>query len=279
MGDRPPAALAGAAGIPEAVASASRGSAGASPSPENGHGSAGKRRAESTASFIHRMFWVHAPDMRRPPEEKQTLSDPVVRLARRTVDYYVNGYHRLKVVGSEHIPDDGPVILASNHVSALDPCLLQVVCRRVIVWMMAREYYESPMGRWFYRRILAIPVDRGGRDMSATRAALRLLQQGRVLGVFPEGRLATDEGLLPFQSGVALLAMHSGAVIIPTCVEGSMRGRGMLEAFVYPARATVGLGKPIAAAHSAEVGRLAALTERVRNEVLLIQQQIRTEDY
>ena len=84
-------------------------------------------------------------------------------------------YHRTIVRSPLHLPRHGPGILVCNHISGLDPVLVQSVCPRLVVWMMAREYYEIPGLRWLFETIEAIPVDRSGRDMAATRAALRRL--------------------------------------------------------------------------------------------------------
>jgi len=65
--------------------------------------------------------------------------------------------------------------------------------------MMAREYYDLRSLTWLYKIVEAIPVDRSGRDLSATRAALRALNEGRVVGIFPEGKIETSQDLLPFR--------------------------------------------------------------------------------
>src|SRR5205823_844364 len=90
-------------------------------------------------------------------------------------------YHRLSVLAPSRLPRTGAAIVVCNHVSALDPLLIQSACpRRVIHWMMAGEYYDVRAIGWVFKTMQTIPVERRGRDMAATRAALRALEQGKV---------------------------------------------------------------------------------------------------
>ena len=143
------------------------------------------------------------------------------------------------------LPANGPALLVCNHISALDPLILQSACPRLIRWMMAREYYDQPALRWFLRALEAIPVERGGRDLSATRRAIRALQAGHIVGIFPEGRIETTRQIEPFQTGVALVAIKTRVPVYPAYIDGSMRGQGMLEAFIYPQQACVRFGPPV----------------------------------
>src|SRR5262245_5989230 len=142
-------------------------------------------------------------------------------------------FHNVEVFSPCPLPRTGRAILACNHISGLDPILIQSCTRRVIVWMTAHEYVEQPGLRWIFRRVGAIPVKRGERDMSATRQALRALADGHVLGLFPEGQIETTRELLPFQTGVAVLAARTGTPIYPAAIEGTQRGREMLDAYLH----------------------------------------------
>jgi len=154
-------------------------------------------------------------------------------------------YHRTIVRSPLHLPRRGPAILVCNHISGLDPVLVQSVCPRLVVWMMAREYYEIRGLKWLFRTIEAIPVDRSGRDMAATRRALRALAEGRILGVFPEGRIEPSRELLPFQTGVAMMAIKTGVPVYPAYMEGTQRGMEMIPAFVNPQEATLAFGPAV----------------------------------
>jgi len=140
------------------------------------------------------------------------------------------------------LPRRGPAILVSNHISSLDPVMIQSACPRLIRWMMAAEYYNQKSLRWLLDSVGTIPVERSGRDMAATRAALRALEMGYVVGVFAEGRIETTPELIPFQQGIVLLAARSEAPICPAYIEGSQRNRDMLPAYLSPQRATLRFG-------------------------------------
>ncbi len=171
--------------------------------------------------------------------------DRIVLQVLRAVDVCVSRlYHRTQVLAPHRLPHDGAGILVCNHISGLDPLLIQSVCPRVIVWMMAKEYYDIKALGWFFRQIEAIPVERAGRDLAATRAAMRALHNGRILGVFPEGRIEKERSLLPFQTGVAMMAIKTGVPIYPTYLEGTQRGKTMVDAFRFPNRATLAFGEP-----------------------------------
>jgi 1-acyl-sn-glycerol-3-phosphate acyltransferase len=154
-------------------------------------------------------------------------------------------YHRVNVLAPQRLPKHGPAILICNHVSGLDPMLIQAVCPRLIVWMMAREYYEIPVLRTIFKTVEAIPVDRAGRDLAATRAALRALEAGRILGVFPEGKIETSHDLLPFQTGVALMALKANVPVYPAYLDGTQRGKEMVPAVLTRNVACVAFGPPL----------------------------------
>ena len=154
-----------------------------------------------------------------------------MRFFRAVNRLYCTTFQQLQVQTPCRLPRTGPAILVCNHMSGLDPLLLQAMSHRVIVWMMAKEYYEMGSIGWFFKMIEAIPVSRNGRDSSATRAALRALDAGKVLGIFPEGRIETDRNLMPFQTGVAMMAMKTGVPLYPAYLDGTPRGMEMLTAF------------------------------------------------
>jgi 1-acyl-sn-glycerol-3-phosphate acyltransferase len=166
-------------------------------------------------------------------------------VARAANRLFCRAYHRIDTLRPEQLPRSGAAILVCNHVSGLDPMLLQSACRRLIIWMMAREYYDIRSLTWLYKLVEAIPVDRSGRDLAATRAALRALHQGRVVGIFPEGRIETSQDLLPFQTGVALMAIKTGVPVYPAYLEGTQRGREMVDAVVHPNRAVIRFGDAV----------------------------------
>jgi 1-acyl-sn-glycerol-3-phosphate acyltransferase len=187
---------------------------------------------------------------------------------------YARLYHNVEVLAPPQIPKQGPAILVCNHTSGLDPELIQSCCGRVITWMMAREYYELPVLRFIFDTVGVIPVSRGGRDTAATRAAMRALADGKVLGVFPEGKIETTDELLPFQAGVALLAMKSEAPVCPAYLDGTQRGKNMKHAFARPQRATLTFGAPMrfSRAQAAKSGA-DVITKTIENAVRALRDQ------
>ncbi len=148
-----------------------------------------------------------------PPPADASLGRPekstLVRCLRSFTSIYSRIYHSLKIESPCQIPRTGPAILVSNHTSGLDPLLLQTGCPRLARWMMAREYFDQTGLQWLYKLVGAIPVQRTGYDTAATRAAIRALQNGLLLGVFPEGKIESTPDLIPFQQGIGLLALRT----------------------------------------------------------------------
>lgn len=206
-----------------------------------------------------------------PKTVEQLENSLVVRGGKRFVRWFTTAYHGLKVLTPCPIPADpkaGGAILVSNHISSLDPVPLQAVCPRLITWMMAKEYGNLFGLRWFLNAIEPIMVERSGRDTAATRAALRALKDGKVLGIFPEGRIAPGRELLDFQVGVALLAMKGGVPVYPAYLDGGQRGKGMVQAVLSPSPMTLAFGPAVDLRTQAE-GRdsLEAATAKIRDAV------------
>ena len=200
---------------------------------------------------------------------------PGIRIAQAANRLYTRLYHRVTTLAPPQIPRSGPAILVSNHVSGLDPMLIQSAVPRMIVWMMAKEYFDIKGLRWFFEQIEAIPVERSGRDLTATRSALRVLHEGRVLGIFPEGRIETDHDLLPFQTGVSLMAMKTGTPVYPTYLDGTQRGREMVDAFMWPSRAQLSFGPPITFERGATSREsLDHATDRIQQAVFSLRQAV-----
>ncbi|HEY3737270.1 MAG TPA: lysophospholipid acyltransferase family protein [Jatrophihabitans sp.] len=134
----------------------------------------------------------------------------------------LRGIWRPWAEGVENIPEDGPVILASNHLSFCDSLFMPVMAPRKVTFLAKAEYFTTPgvkgfLSRTFLSGIGQVPIDRS--DSDASRAALntgaRVLNEGMVLGIYPEGTRSPDGRLYRGKTGVARLALASGAVVIP----------------------------------------------------------------
>lgn len=153
--------------------------------------------------------------------------------------------YRLLPGGLDPAPHRGPAILIANHRSGLDPAALGIATRRKIRFLMAREYYEVPFLRWAYRMLECIPVNRDGNDLGATKAALGALRAGRVVGVFPQGGIREAGAPLELKPGTALLALRTGAPVIPVHIDGTPSLESVFLALFKPSRTTITAGAPV----------------------------------
>ncbi len=126
------------------------------------------------------------------------------------------------VVGMENVPASGPALLAANHISVLDSVFMIPTLPRRITYIGKAEYLDSWKTRIFFRGLGAIPVDRSGGDAAAAAldAAAKVLEQGGLFGIFPEGTRTRDGFLHRGKTGVARLAMRTGAPVIPVGLRG-----------------------------------------------------------
>jgi 1-acyl-sn-glycerol-3-phosphate acyltransferase len=133
---------------------------------------------------------------------------------------------RIQVTGVEHVPPTGPVILAANHRSFWDIPVHVIASPRPIAFMAKQELYKGPVTRWMWRSLGGFPVRRETADIRAIDTALALLEQGDVVGVYPEGTRSRTGEMLPFLKGAAWLALRTGAPIVPCGLKGTERRRG-----------------------------------------------------
>lgn len=133
-------------------------------------------------------------------------------------------YHRSNAAAI-HLPERGGAIVASNHISGLDPLLLIAASTRPLRFMIAREEYERFGLRWLFRAAGCIPVDRGLRPGRALREALRALHRGEVIAIFPHGGIYTAEDPGTLKGGIVRLAKKSQCLIYPVHIDG-VRGAG-----------------------------------------------------
>jgi 1-acyl-sn-glycerol-3-phosphate acyltransferase len=128
---------------------------------------------------------------------------------------------RCKIEGKENIPQRGAFILVSNHLSVSDPVLLGAKIGRKTVFMAKEELFHHRFTGYFVRRFGAFPVFRGRSNRDALREASRILEQGDVLGMFPEGKRSLEDCLQPALCGSALIAYHNRAPVLPVGIIGT----------------------------------------------------------
>jgi 1-acyl-sn-glycerol-3-phosphate acyltransferase len=135
-----------------------------------------------------------------------------------------------RVSGLENVPRDGPLIVAPNHVSTLDPPVIACSINRRISFMAKEELFRSRLFGGLIRSLGSFPVRRGEADTEAIKLAIRLLGEGHAVLIFPEGTRGDGSTMLPVNRGVAMLAKRSGAPVLPVGIAGTHRkmpkGRG-----------------------------------------------------
>jgi 1-acyl-sn-glycerol-3-phosphate acyltransferase len=147
---------------------------------------------------------------------------PLYRLLRTIVPPFLNMLYRPWVEGIEQIPDRGPAILASNHLSFLDTVILPCACDRPIFFLAKSDYFSGPQ-RWFFESIGVLPVYREGGDAgeASLRRGREVLDRGHLLGIYPEGTRSPDGRLYRGKTGPVRLALRTGAPIIPVAMVGT----------------------------------------------------------
>jgi 1-acyl-sn-glycerol-3-phosphate acyltransferase len=134
---------------------------------------------------------------------------------------------RWRVEGKENVPRKGPLIVVSNHMTYVDPPLLGASVPRRITFMAKQELFRPSLMGLVVRAYGAFPVRRDRLDREALRHALEILNHGKVLGMFPEGKRSFSHKLQEIQPGTAFIAARSGVPIVPVGISGSEQVRGI----------------------------------------------------
>lgn len=167
-------------------------------------------------------------------------------LSRSTIALGLRLLFRVRVGTMPPVPD-GPLILAANHRSFLDPLLLGSVVPMRVTYMMSAKYYDLPMLGWFFRMARCIVVEDDGGNRKALRDARDVLALGRCVGIFPEGHISPDGTLRRGQGGVAWLASRTGATVVPVFLSGTREAHTKGERRIkLGQRITLEFGEPIA---------------------------------
>jgi len=171
---------------------------------------------------------------------------------RRWLGPLVRRAGRLRVEGLEHVPTQGPVILASNHLSVLDSTFLPLAVPRRITFMAKAEYFTGTglldrATAVFMRRSGQVPVERGNQSaaVGALQTCLEVLRDGGAFCIYPEGTRSPDGRLYRARTGVAWLALCTGAPVVPTVMAGTDRMLPPGRVLPRPAQVLVRFGPPL----------------------------------
>jgi 1-acyl-sn-glycerol-3-phosphate acyltransferase len=154
-------------------------------------------------------------------------------------------FFRLDGRNPERVPLAGPVLLVANHSSVLDPPLIAGLVPRQLAFLAKEELFGIPLFGPLIRRLNARPVRRGGRDPGALRTGLRVLEEDGALLIFPEGTRGAEGVLRPAKAGAGMLAVRSGAPVVPVYISGSGRAWPRGRWLFRPATVTVAFGPPL----------------------------------
>jgi 1-acyl-sn-glycerol-3-phosphate acyltransferase len=153
---------------------------------------------------------------------------------------------RIKVCGREYIPKRGAFILASNHVSYLDPPALGIACPRKLNYMARHDLFSFPLASWWFSAVGVFPVKRNSADILAFKTAMRRLKNGEGLLLFPEGTRQETAGLFGNpEPGIGFLASKFNCPVIPAFVRGTEKAFAKGAKFIAPKKIFVYFGKQI----------------------------------
>ena len=143
------------------------------------------------------------------------------RLLRLKMSFYFRARMKIRCEGEENIPDRGPFFLVLSHQSHLDSLLLHTFCPRLIFTLTKSSVFRTRFMAWLAPRVGAVPTRRFQIDPQAVRVALRLVERGEGVGIFPEGERSWDGGLQPLRGGTIRLLLKAGVPVIPCGLVGT----------------------------------------------------------
>lgn len=178
----------------------------------------------------------------------------------------------LKREGLNNLPGSGPVIVVANHISNWDPLILGFALPRPLCYMAKAELFDIPVLKSLLPRVYAFPIKRGAVDRQAIRTALELVKEGKILGIFPEGRRALAGAPIEVKPGAALIALKAGCTILPAACIGT--NRVMPCGWFKPLK--IRLGRPVSTEGLAGMSHAAALEElshRIEKDIIALLQK------
>lgn len=206
---------------------------------------------------------------------KYVLIGPVLRLLGRP-----------RIEGLDHLPRTGPVILASNHLAVVDSLYLPLAVPRRITFLAKSEYFTTPgikgrFNKFFYSAAGQVPIDRSGGEaaQAALRTATRVLEDGNVLGLYPEGTRSPDGRLYKGKTGLARIALETGVPVIPVAMIGTDVMNPIGSKSYRPTKITVRLGEPLDFSRYEGLGGSRFIERAVTDEVMYELMKLSGQEY
>src|SRR5207302_613867 len=222
-------------------------------------------------------------DLDRPVKERRVACYPMSYWAFKVIfTPMLRFFYRVKTAGLEHVPAKGPLILASNHQSFSDSIFLPLVARRRITFVAKAEYFEDPKTAWFFRAVGQIPIKRGGGSASqrALDSAMGVLRDGGMFGIYPEGTRSPDGCLYKGRTGIARLALQSGAPVLPVAMVGTREAQPIGQVkpnFFSPI--TVRIGAPMRFDHYADRADDPRILRQITDEIMFELRALSGQEY
>ncbi|HEX4719228.1 MAG TPA: lysophospholipid acyltransferase family protein [Thermoleophilaceae bacterium] len=186
-----------------------------------------------------------ATDLARYHQRTRTkgVNKPLFWTARALLGIAIQFYFSLERTGRKNIPKKGPVILAANHRSFLDPFIVGCCMRRPVYFVAKQELFQKRWQGWLLNRLGAFPIRRGESDEESLATARGVLERGEALVIFPEGTRMRNGPLGRPKRGVGRLALETGAPVVPIAILGSERARRGFK--IRPVWVRVRCGRPL----------------------------------
>ncbi len=179
---------------------------------------------------------------------KEVLKWAWYKLARLGCRMFCALVFRYRVYGRENVPATGPVILASNHQSYLDPVFCGVGVKRHLVYVARDTLFRYRLFAFLIHSLNAIPVSRDKADIAAMRAIIARLREGAAVCLYPEGTRTRDGRIIPVKAGFGLLCRRAKAVVVPVLIDGGFETWPRHRRFLRPGAINVQFGTPLSPA-------------------------------
>jgi 1-acyl-sn-glycerol-3-phosphate acyltransferase len=181
----------------------------------------------------------------------------------------------VRVAGRENIPAKGAALLVTNHQSMLDPWMIGIALHRQIHFMARESLFKGGFGQYVLETTNAFPVRRGRADSTAVREAIRRLNCGYLLNLFPEATRTSDGSIGPIAAGVAIIVHRAKVPVIPVVIDGAFEAWPRDRKFFRHSGIRVRYGKPIAYQELAELSA-DEISVRIRREMIELQKKLKS---
>ena len=197
------------------------------------------------------------------------MQTPILDLARPAFHGFCRAYFGLKLAGIDNIPPDGPLIITPNHQTYADPALVTIPVRRRVYYMAWSRLFEIPVFSWMIRRLRAFPVRIESTGPSSMREAVRLLQAGHVVMIFPEGERTHTGRVERFKPGAFRLAASLRVPVLPVTITGGHESWPPRRVFPRPGRITITYHRVLEPDPSLEPREAASALARIAHAIIV----------